>query len=62
MYMIYAKHEKEKLSRPMDMEKGRQVVNIIYATMYRSKTRAEEIVSHLKEDNPEFNFSVRSKG
>jgi hypothetical protein len=61
MYMIYCKAPNEKLSRPLDMEHGRQVINLLFATLYRSKDRAEEIASHLREDNPTYTFSVRRK-
>lgn len=61
-YRIYGKSIYDKRFRALDLTEGVLTSNLLYATIFDSKEQAEDIVSHLNDENKNFTFEVRKVG
>lgn len=62
-YRIYGKSIYDKRFRALDLTEGVLTSNLLYATIFDSKEQAEDIVSHLNEENKNnYTFEVRKVG
>jgi len=57
MYRIYAKFKGQKTFKALDLSKGNQVNNLIYATIIREEEL--EKVKKIIEDNSDVEFEIR---
>ena len=60
-YRLYAKHETDKRFKPMDFNRGVQVTNLIYATIF-DDCKYDELkkeVEFMTKMNPEYTFEIR---
>ena len=60
MYFLYAKYPGQERFLPMDWRKGRQVINLIHATMFtEEQTRTLQSVDLAHPDNAHITFEFR---
>lgn len=64
--IIYARADGEKRFKPMDMKCGRQVTNLIYATVYFNcdETKEKNLLDwcvEMTNDNPGWSFELREQ-
>lgn len=59
MYRIYGKDETMKRMRPVDLQSGDFVVNLIYASCWDTKEEADKVCEHINEHNENMYFEVR---
>ena len=60
MYRLYAKCEGDKTYKPVDWNGGRQVTNLIYATLFTEEEKKTlERVDLAHPDNAEISFEFR---
>jgi len=60
-YRLYAKLPGQKRFKPMDYREGRQVTNLIYATLF-TEVEADALeaeLDELEEINPGWKFEIR---
>lgn len=57
-WRVYGKDKGQKRFAPMDLNRGIQVVNLIYASMLSDDERAK-IEVKLVNDNPDWKFEFR---
>ena len=59
-YRIYGKDKSMKRFSPLNLAQGKFVGNLIYATLIYSKESADKALAHLIEENPEFEFKLKT--
>lgn len=57
-YRIYARHNGQKTYRAMNLRKGVQVGNLIYASLI-TKQDGDKAIAELTAENPEWSFELR---
>lgn len=57
-YRIYGRFGNQRKFRAMNLRKGCQVGNLIYATLL-TKQHADEALAEISKDNPEWQFEIR---
>jgi len=57
-FLIYGKHATQRRFRPMDLHRGVQVVNLIYASRLTAQER-DRFLADAPRDNPEWRFEAR---
>lgn len=58
-FRVYGKYPGAKRFAPMDLKAGCCVGNLIYATFFVSKERADAAVAEATRLNPEWSFETR---
>ena len=61
LYMIYGREKDKKRFRPVDLENGQLVANVLYGTLFYKKGEAERVVQSLNEDNKDYEFTYKVK-
>lgn len=61
MYMIYGRTKGKGSFRPLDLNEGVFVFNLLFASMIFDEEKAKRIVSRLTEGNPGYEFEYRKK-
>lgn len=59
MYRIYGKYKNQKRWNACDISNGGWAGNLIYATMFDSKSIVDEAMERMNLENPAFQFEVR---